>query len=129
MLARRPMLVGFVTASVVGAARAAQGDSKVMFIGGADCPFCQEWRKTRRDGWLASPEYKQVTYIEIESPNLKDAYRDQYWKPELRPLRDLLPQKSGTPRFAMVKNGKLVVNYVGHWDQVYKEVKVELQRG
>jgi hypothetical protein len=46
-----------------------------------------------------------VTWIEIEAPHLARAYDDTYWPASLRPIRDQLPRKSGTPRFLIVRDG------------------------
>lgn len=113
-------------ASLVTSAGAAQDRPKVLFISGVDCSFCQIWKRSRRAAWLASPEYRQVTYIEIESPNLRDAYSDRFWPADLRAIRDQLPRKSGTPRFVMAMNGRVVVNRAGRWDQAYSEIKAVL---
>ena len=47
-----------------------------------------------------------MTWIEIEAPHLTRAYDDSYWPASLRPIRDQLPRKSGTPRFVIVWDGK-----------------------
>ena len=52
-----------------------------------------------------------MTWIEIEAPHLTRAYDDSYWPAELRPIRDQLPRKSGTPRFLIVRDGKVVANH------------------
>ena len=59
---------------------------------------------------MTSDLFKRVKYVEVESPNLKQAYRDEYWPKDLLPIRDKLPDKRGTPRWLVVKDGKLVSN-------------------
>ena len=116
-----------VAASVPGVARSAS-DLKVIYIGGWDCPPCTEWKNTRKAGWLASPEYKQVSWIEVESPKLKEAYQTRYWPGDLRPILDQLPRKSGTPRFLIVKDGNVVANEFGtsRWATIMKDLKKHL---
>jgi hypothetical protein len=54
-----------------------------------------------------------VTWVEIESPKLKEAYQERYWPADLRPVLAQLPRKSGTPRFLIVSDGKVVSNEFG----------------
>ena len=106
------VFASLVAAAMPGAVHAAS-DLKVIYVGGWDCPPCTQWKNTRRAGWLASPEYSRVTWIEVESPKLKEAYQDRYWPGDLKPILDQLPRKSGTPRFLIVKDGKIVSNEFG----------------
>ena len=59
---------------------------------------------------MASDLIKRVKYVEVESPNLKQAYRDEYWPKDLLAIRDNLPSKRGTPRWLVIKDGKLISN-------------------
>jgi hypothetical protein len=54
-----------------------------------------------------------VTWIEIEAPHLTRAYDDTYWPASLRPIREQLPKKAGTPRFLIVRDDKVVSNHFG----------------
>jgi hypothetical protein len=95
-----------------GAAQAASG-LQVIYVGGWDCPPCRHWRTAYEAKWLASPEFKRVTWTEVEAPRLKEAYRERYWPGELRAVLEQLPKKSGTPRFLIVKDGRVVSNQFG----------------
>ena len=64
-------------------ARAAS-DLTVIYVGGRDCPPCTQWKNTQKARWLASPEYKKVTWVEVESPNLREAYKERYWPADLQ---------------------------------------------
>jgi hypothetical protein len=108
-------------------ARAAS-DLTVIYVGGLDCPPCTEWKNTQKARWLASPEYKKVTWVEVESPKLREAYKERYWPADLRPVLAQLPRKSGTPRFLIVRDGKLVANEfgTGRWAATVADLKKEL---
>jgi len=85
----------------------------VIYVGGWDCGPCTQWKNKYKAGWLASPEFTQVAWVEIEAPKLREAYQERYWPGELKGVLDQLPRKSGTPRFMIVKAGKIVSNEFG----------------
>ena len=85
----------------------------VIYVGGWDCPPCIAWKNKEKAGWVASDLYRLVRYVEIESPRLKEAYQDRYWPEELKPVLEQVPRKTGTPRFLVVKDGKIVSNEFG----------------
>ena len=91
---RHAFLIASLLASIspvmaIGPARAAS-DLTVIYVGGLDCPPCTEWKNTQKARWLASPEYKKVTWVEVESPKLRDAYKERYWPADLRPVPNSL---------------------------------------
>src|SRR3990170_1923578 len=100
----------FVVATLVGGSlqfRAwAAPALQVIYVGGWDCQPCTAWKNKHKANWLASPEYKQVTWIEVDAPKLKEAYQGPSGPGVLKPILDQLPRKSGTPRFLIVKDGK-----------------------
>ncbi|UYN94284.1 MAG: hypothetical protein KIT25_19925 [Enhydrobacter sp.] len=91
----------------------AASDLKVIYVGGWDCTPCLAWRNKYKAEWLASPEFKRVTWIEVEAPRLKEAYQQRYWPAELHAVLEQLPRKSGTPRFLIVRDGEVVSNEFG----------------
>src|SRR5580698_443632 len=93
-------------------AQAASG-VEVVYVGGVDCPYCTMWKDKYQAEWLASPEYKQVTYVEVNPPRLREAYQERYWPGDLKEILAQVPRKSGTPRFLIVKDGKVVFNDLG----------------
>ncbi len=130
---RHAFLIASLLASIsplmaFGPARAAS-DLTVIYVGGLDCPPCSEWKNTQKARWLASPEYKKVTWVEVESPKLREAYKERYWPADLRPVLGQLPRKSGTPRFLIVRDGKLVANEfgTGRWAATVADLKKELE--
>jgi hypothetical protein len=82
---RRAFLIASLLASTssvmaIEPARAAS-DLTVIYVGGLDCPPCTQWKNTQKARWLASPEYKKVTWVEVESPKLREAYKERYCRP------------------------------------------------
>jgi hypothetical protein len=112
---------------VVPTARAAS-DIKVIYVGGWDCPPCTTWKNNNKATWLASPEHRRVTYVEVDAPRLKEAYQERYWPGELKPILDQLPRKSGTPRFLIVRDGQVVANEFGasKWTNIVAELRTML---
>jgi hypothetical protein len=122
----------FVAAGLLGStlhlpARAAS-PLKVIYIGGWDCQPCIAWKNKYKAEWLASPEFKKITWIEVESPKLKEAYQERFWPGDLRSILDQLPHKSGTPRFLVVRNDKVIANEfgTGQWPKILAELKKRL---
>jgi hypothetical protein len=110
---RRAFLIAGLLASTSLAPAHAAADLTVIYVGGWDCPPCTQWKNTQKLRWLRSPEFHRVTWIEVESPRLKEAYQERYWPAELRPVLAQLPRKSGTPRFLIVSDGKVLSNEFG----------------
>lgn len=127
---RRAFVFASLAASTLPALAHAASDLKVVYIGGWDCPPCTTWKNTQKAKWLASPEFHQVTWIEVESPKLKEAYQARYWPGDLKPILDQIPRKSGTPRFLIVKDGKLVSNEFGggQWSATMSDLKKLLDK-
>jgi hypothetical protein len=126
---RRAFLIASLLASTSSVApRAASSDLTVIYVGGWDCPPCTQWKNTQKARWLASPEYKRVTWVEVESPHLRDAYKERYWPAELRPVLAELPRKNGTPRFLIVRDGKVLSNEfgTGRWAATMADLKKQL---
>ncbi len=110
---RRAFLIAGLLASTSLVPARAAADLTVIYVGGWDCPPCTQWKNTQKAKWLASPEFHKVSWIEVESPKLREAYQERYWPDELRAVLAQLPRKSGTPRFLIVKDGKVVSNGFG----------------
>ena len=107
-----------------GTARAT-GNLQVIYIGGQDCSPCRRWITTYKAGWVASSEYRQVTWVEVDPPHLKEAYQERHWPEALRPVLAQVPRKSGTPRFLIVEEGRIVSNEAGvsRWLRTMAELK------
>ena len=127
---RRALLFAALAASTIsGVARAkpdpAASDVKVIYVGGWDCPPCTQWKNVHKARWLASPEFQKVTWIEVEAPKLKEAYQERYWPGELKPILNQIPRKGGTPRFLIVRDGRIVSNEFGgsRWTETMTDLK------
>ena len=103
---RRAFLIAGLLAATSPTAASAASDLTVIYVGGWDCPPCTQWKNTQKLRWLRSPEFHRVTWVEVESPRLKEAYQERYWPADLRPVLAQLPRKSGTPRFLIVRDGR-----------------------
>jgi hypothetical protein len=124
-MTRRAFLIAALLASTSLAPAEAASGLQVIYVGGWDCPPCAVWKKTQKPRWLASPEFQQVRWIEIESPRLRDAYQERYWPLEVKPLLAKLPRKSGTPRFLIVRDGEILSNQFGvpGWSTTMADLK------
>jgi hypothetical protein len=119
------LVVGLLGSTSLASAAVAQQPVTLIYVGGWDCGPCISWKNNKKADWLASKERSQVNYVEIESPKLKEAYEDRYWPQELRPIRDQLSKKSGTPRFILVKDGKVLSSEwgSGEWDRTWQKLR------
>ena len=118
------LVLMMMTAGLSGAS--AQSKLEVFYIGGWDCPPCIGWKNNEKPAWVASPEFKQVEWIEIDPPHLREAYDERYWPLQHRSIRDQLPLKSGTPRFLIVRNGKVIANRFrggDYWSGTFADIK------
>jgi hypothetical protein len=115
----------FATLTLASVPSHAATDLKVIYIGGWDCAPCTNWKNKYKADWLASPEFRRVSWIEVEAPRLKEAYRQSYWPAELHAVLEQLPRKSGTPRFLIVQDGKVLSNEFGvsRWLVTMSELK------
>ncbi|MBM3643672.1 MAG: hypothetical protein FJX02_04910 [Alphaproteobacteria bacterium] len=120
---RGVLLAGVAAVAGVSAARAAPAVS-VIYVGGWDCPPCTRWKNQHKADWQASALYKRVGYIEVDTPRLRDAYQERYWPGELAAILEQLPEKRGTPRFLVVRDGTLVANRFGasQWPAILEAV-------
>ena len=112
---RRALLfAGLAVAATAGApARAVPAEIRVILIGGPDCPPCVRWKREYLDAWIASPEFRQVVWEEVEAARFREVYHERYWPGDLAPILAQIPRKSGAPRFLIVQAGRLVSNHLG----------------
>jgi hypothetical protein len=118
------LFAGLAASTALSTAQAASG-IQVIYVGGLDCPYCTMWKDQYRAAWLASPEYSRVTWIEVDSPKLREAYQDRFWPGALKDVLVQIPQKNGTPRFLIVEDGRLVSNELGvnRWEDTMTRIR------
>ena len=85
----------------------------MVYVGGRDCPPCTLWENTYKAQWLASPEFRQGDMGRDRVAQAPEAYEERYWPGELKAGARQIPRKSGTPRFLIVTDGKIVFNEFG----------------
>ena len=122
---RRAFVLAWLVVPVTLSQAKAADSIRVIYIGGKDCAPCANWKQRYRADWLASAEYKRVIYTEVESPKLKEAYQERYWQGDLKPILEQIPAKKGTPRFLIVKDGKIVANMFDrdNWPSIMSALK------
>ncbi len=112
---RRALLFAGLAVAVAAPApaRAAPAEIRVILVGGPDCPPCVRWKREYLEAWVASPEFRQVIWEEVEAARFREAYQEQYWPGDLAPILKQIPRRSGAPRFLIVQAGRLVSNHLG----------------
>lgn len=125
---RRAFVVATLLASLPHVPARAAPSLKVIYVGGWDCQPCTNWKNKYKAAWLASREYQKITWIEVESPKLKEAYQERFWPGDLRPILDQLPRRTGTPRFLIVRDDKVIANEFGgnQWPKILAELGKQL---
>lgn len=122
---KRRTLIGASAAAgflASGPAMANASRPLLVYVGGWDCPSCITWKNSKKPDFLASPLAKKVRLVEVEAPKLREAYQPGYWPDDVKFVLELIPkeQRRGTPRFLIVRGGKIVLNRWGggEWDRV-----------
>jgi len=83
-----------------------------------NCPPCAYWEAVHRPPFVASATAKSVRYFEVKAGTYRDTRaRETDWPEEIRWLRDSGKADSGTPRFLVVSEGKILLNArgIGGW--------------
>jgi hypothetical protein len=122
---RRVFLAAGLLSSALAPAAEAARKLTVVYVGGWDCEPCTRWKNASKAQWVASPAYRKVQYVEVDAPRLKEAYQPRYWPDELKPILEQLPRKSGTPRFLIVRDRKVLQNQfgAGTWPIVLGDIR------
>src|SRR5882757_9024049 len=121
---RRLMLAAVLLAFTPLIPAVAQSPIVVVNVHAWDCPPCIQWHNTYKNAWISSREFRQVRYVEIDSPTIRQAYLPKYWPEFLLPV---LQQTGGqgVPRYLIVKDGKIVSDQYGvdHWEHTLGDLR------
>jgi hypothetical protein len=125
---RRDLLFAGLTVPLLSMPALAAGRIQVVYVGGWDCPYCTVWKNEYKKEWVDSPYSKRVEWIEVDVPHLREAYQERYWQGELEPIREQLKNKGGTPRFIVVRDGKVVSSELGvnKWEDTVSLIRTLL---
>ncbi|MBI4184309.1 MAG: hypothetical protein HY521_09955 [Proteobacteria bacterium] len=90
----------------------------LVYVSANNCPTCQRWSggakgagpaKSKRD-FLEMAEGKAITFRQIDAPNYMDTAYDPAWPADLKWVKEQTNVRSGTPRFILIVDGKIVTN-------------------
>jgi hypothetical protein len=91
-----------------GAALAQAQVVEVFYLGTPDCPYCRQWESRTRAGFLASPEGKAVTYVEIRAETLRRPIEARHYPPRYKWVHEQVGDSRGVPRFLLAVDGKVM---------------------
>ncbi len=107
-------LVGVALAPPVLAARI-----QIIYVGAYNCAPCRQWELFSEPAWLKTPEAKQVELRKVKVPFFSDTSSDSAWPDDLRWVRERTNARSGTPRFIVLVDDRIVSTAFGTngWSQ------------
>jgi hypothetical protein len=83
----------------------------VLYVGAFNCPSCDAWK--RRDQRPEADLMKSVELRQVQTNSYSYISQDSAWPDDLKPIRDRLKLKSGTPRFIIIADDKVVLHRFG----------------
>jgi hypothetical protein len=83
----------------------------VVYVGAADCPTCRFWEIGEGHTFSKSPEAKVVRMREVHASTYRDT--SSGWPADLTWVRDKAKVSSGTPRWLIVIDDRIVLNSRG----------------
>ena len=98
---------------VAAGTASAQAGIEVFYLGAPDCPYCRKWESQTRPGFLASPEGKAVTYVEIRGETLRQPIVARHYPAQYRWVYEQVGDSRGVPRFLLAVDGKVVLSAFG----------------
>ena len=96
-----------------GAALAQAKAVEVFYLGAPDCPYCRQWESRTRAGFLASPEGKAVTYVEIHGETLRQPIVARHYPAKYQWVYEQVGDSRGVPRFLLAEDGKVLHSAFG----------------
>ena len=85
----------------------------LVYIGAEDCAPCRSWQNGDGATFLASGDFKRITYREVKSPHLKDVLSDENWPDDIRRYRKRLRHSDGVPLWLVVSDDEIVMQRFG----------------
>jgi hypothetical protein len=97
------LLLSFASGAALAQAKAIE----VFYLGAPDCPYCRKWEAQMRPGFLASPEGKAVTYVEIKGETLRQPIVERHYPPRYKWVYEQIGDSRGVPRFLLAIDGEV----------------------
>jgi hypothetical protein len=120
---KRRTLIATTLAALAPIGARAASDIQLIYVGARECPWCTRWMREEKPRLVASPVFQRLGYVEIEPRRIREAYNPRYWPAQLVPTLQALPLKDGTPRFLILRDGALVANHLGGWENVMPQLR------
>jgi hypothetical protein len=113
---------------------ARQGEIKIVFFGGPDCPICRAWLAQERPQWQLSVQAKSVELILIDKAVRTKLAGVSSWPASIGPLlkNQLIKAssgRSGSPFLALVVQNQVVDFYWGAPSAAFLVSLIEGVRG
>ena len=94
-------------------APARASDVMLVYIGADDCAPCRSWQSGDGAVFLASEDFRRITYREVKSPHLHDVLNDENWPDDIRRYRIHLRRSDGVPLWLVVSDHEIVAQRFG----------------
>jgi hypothetical protein len=114
----RLMLTGNEIRAVEQSARIK--DLTFVYVGAENCGPCKRWEQSRtgspaqsKSVFLASPEAKAATFRQVNAHTYMNTGAENLWPADLKWVRSATHVVSGTPRFLLIADGKVMLNAQG----------------
>jgi hypothetical protein len=91
-----------------GAAFAQAKAVEVFYLGAPDCPYCRQWESRTRPAFLASPEGKAVTYVEIRGETLRQPIEARHYPAKYQWVYEQVGDSRGVPQFLLAEDGRVM---------------------
>lgn len=88
-------------------------DVMLLYVGAEDCAPCRSWQNGDGAAFLASADFRRISYREVKSPHLHDVLKDEHWPDDLRNYRNGLRRSDGVPLWLVVSGEKIVEQRFG----------------
>ena len=88
-------------------------DVTLVYVGAEDCAPCRRWQAQEAIAFRRSAKFARVSLREVKSATLFDVLKDENWRGDLRPYRDLIQRGAGVPLWLVVADGQVVLQGAG----------------